>query len=476
MLRYKLVYAMKQPSLRKHLLCILILLAWHAGWQLSAVTITSAKIQIMADDASDIYLNGQMVKKMKCAPCQLQKPYIYDVPPEFFHNGKNVLTNWAFDTASGWLSISYVLTVNFDDGTDLEIVSDGSGTVFWEAGFHYPEDLKLPPEGWKEADFDDSNWKPTNLRKRGSNAGWGSILDKNGKKVPWLAKDTYGAIEQYEVHIFRDPFQVSGLPEPTALPTPTFSDTPIPSNTPLPATTTPTPPPMATPTLSLTETPPPPTATPIFTMPPTHTFPPTDTYTITYTPIPTPTPWTEVTENIEVHGRVLHRYFRFEGEYSIMERSMTDVVDKFSKLELVPGKDGAKAFGAKVTRENGQVMTFSSFRRLSWPDGEQHDNLLVPLENNRDNQALLSLSLTGEQGKDAIYIFNNFIVIPFKYIDSLEVIEGKEGFSNRTNITTMVLSLKGEDSSSEIKEDSAKPAEPSKVEFKAPALPPGAPK
>jgi hypothetical protein len=408
MLRYKLVYTMRQSNLHKHLLCILVFLAWHAGWQLSAVTITSAKIAILADDASDIYVNGKLVKKMKCAPCQLQKPYIYDVPPEFFHNGKNVLTNWAIDTAAGWLSISYVMTVIFDDGTILEVISDGSDTVFWPAGYHYPEELTLPPEGWQEAIYDDSKWKPTALRKRGSSSGWGGILNKNGKAVPWLAKDTYGSVEQYEVHIFRDPFEISGLPEPTAVPTPTYSDTPIPSNTPIPPTITPTPPPMATPTHSFTWTPPPPSPTPIFTLPPTNTFPPTYTYTITYTPIPTPTPWTKVTENIEVHGLLLTRYFRFEGKYNIMGRTMTDVIDKFATLELVPGKDAAKTFGAKVTLENGQQLTLESFRRLSWPDGELHDNLLVPLENNRDNQALLSLSLTGEQGKDSIYIFNNF--------------------------------------------------------------------
>ena len=210
-------------ALARGILLALLLLPGTA----QARVVTGCTLDILVDDEAHIYINGTLVTKMKCAPC-LERAYHYELPIDLFHNGKNVMAIWAYDTESGWLAVSYVLTVHFDDASVLEIVSDATNTTCWPAGFHYPENFELPTEGWQDALYDDSKWKPAVIReKKGADTPWGNVLDRSGKKVPWVARDRYGAIEQYEVHIFRDYFEVSGLPEPTPVPTNTFTPVPV---------------------------------------------------------------------------------------------------------------------------------------------------------------------------------------------------------------------------------------------------------
>ncbi len=434
--------------------------------QVEAVMVTASWLDFLVDDLGDVYINGTKVASLQ----DKRKTYYIlpaqkiEIPANLLRNGDNVILVIANNYKGGPLGYCYKFTVQLDNGETIEFTSKGEDTRSWFHGNTRmgEEDMFWPSDGWRGLEYND--------KKKDKNGRWNKCLPGGVVKELGGAERVRPSMYDRDANLlfsFRAHFTLSGLDTPT----PTFTFTP--TSTPVPIAT-PTPPPAATPTHTYTWTPVPPPPTAIFTPPPAHTFPPTDTFTITYTPIPTPTPWREVTENIEVHGLMLTRYFRFEGKHKFMGKVMSTIVDNFKKIEFSSvGKDG-KTFSAQVTLENGKTMSFDDLQRLSWPDDARHTNLLIPLQNNKDNQNLLSLSLSGTQDESPIYIFRNFIVVPFKYIASLEVIKGEKGFTDRRSTTTMVLSLKGggkETGSGQTGETKTK----KKIEFKAPGLPPGAP-
>lgn len=122
-----------------------------------SLTVTSATLEINADDNFIAYINGAKVFDSIVQPGNSwQSIYNIDVS-SFLFCGDYVLAINYYDTLSNTISLTYKLTMHIDDGSTLVINSDGAGEKHMIDG-NYLSGTQTFPADWNNMPFDDSGW------------------------------------------------------------------------------------------------------------------------------------------------------------------------------------------------------------------------------------------------------------------------------------------------------------------------------
>ena len=132
----------------------LILLAAPAA---RGLTVTSAILEINADDEFYAYINGALVFDTQSIPgTDWEHTFTVDVS-DYMFCGDFVLAFNYYDTLSSIMQISYKLTMTLDDATTRIIYSDGAGEKMMING-NYLNSTQVFPAGWNNIGYDDLGW------------------------------------------------------------------------------------------------------------------------------------------------------------------------------------------------------------------------------------------------------------------------------------------------------------------------------
>ena len=122
-----------------------------------ALTVTSAQLEICADDEFYAYINGSLVFETETIPgTDWQHTYTVDVS-SFLFCGDYVLAINYYDTLASIINVTYKLTMHIDDGSTMIIYSDGINEKQTLNG-NYLSGTQTFPGGWNTVGFDDSSW------------------------------------------------------------------------------------------------------------------------------------------------------------------------------------------------------------------------------------------------------------------------------------------------------------------------------
>jgi hypothetical protein len=123
----------------------------------AALSVTSAILEISADDEFYVYINGALAFETESIPgSNWQNVYTVDVS-SFLFCGDYVLAINYYDTLSSIINISYKLTMHIDDGSTQIIYSDGINERQALNG-NFLTGTQTFPAGWNNLGFNDSSW------------------------------------------------------------------------------------------------------------------------------------------------------------------------------------------------------------------------------------------------------------------------------------------------------------------------------
>ena len=129
------------------------------------VKIRSAVFDISAEGGFTLYVNGRQARQAGNRPNGWKKPTRADFGISL-SPGKNILAIAA--PASGKNGLIAHALIELDNGERLEINTDAS----WKA-------LPNPPENWRSADFDDSQWPAVTVLGPYGSPPWGDFVTAN---------------------------------------------------------------------------------------------------------------------------------------------------------------------------------------------------------------------------------------------------------------------------------------------------------
>ena len=133
--------------------CVLLTLPQTA----KCLYVTSATLEIFADDEFYAYINGALVfETQSISGTDWEHTYTIDVS-SFLFCGDYVLAINYYDTLASIIAITYKLTLHIDDGTTRYIYSDGINEKEMLDG-NYLNSTQTFPAGWNNIGFDDSGW------------------------------------------------------------------------------------------------------------------------------------------------------------------------------------------------------------------------------------------------------------------------------------------------------------------------------
>lgn len=136
---------------------VVFTLIFACPYEASCLTVTSATLEINADDDFIAYINGIKVFDSYIQPGNnWQSIYNIDVSSYLFC-GDYVLAINYYDTLAAVISLTYRLTVHIDDGSTMIIYSDGVGEKQMLNG-NFLSSTQVFPAGWNDAIYDDSGW------------------------------------------------------------------------------------------------------------------------------------------------------------------------------------------------------------------------------------------------------------------------------------------------------------------------------
>ena len=121
------------------------------------LTVTSAKLEICADDEFYAYINGALVfETQSLAGTDWEHTFTVDVSSYLFC-GDYVLAINYYDTLASIINITYKLTMHIDDGSTRIIYSDGINEKQMLNG-NFLNSTQVFPAGWNNTGFNDSGW------------------------------------------------------------------------------------------------------------------------------------------------------------------------------------------------------------------------------------------------------------------------------------------------------------------------------
>jgi len=133
--------------------CILLMLPQTA----KCLTVTSAALEISADDEFYAYINGALVfETQSIAGTDWEHTYTVDVSSYLFC-GDYVLAINYYDTLASIINLTYKLTMHIDDGSTRIIYSDGVNEKQMLNG-NFLNSTQVFPGGWNNIGYNDSAW------------------------------------------------------------------------------------------------------------------------------------------------------------------------------------------------------------------------------------------------------------------------------------------------------------------------------
>jgi hypothetical protein len=133
--------------------CILLILPQAA----KCLTVTSATLEICADDEFYAYINGALVfETQSIAGTDWEHTYTVDVS-SFLFCGDYVLAINYYDTLASIINVTYKLTMHIDDGSTRIIYSDGVNEKEMLNG-NFLNSTQTFPGGWNNIGFNDAGW------------------------------------------------------------------------------------------------------------------------------------------------------------------------------------------------------------------------------------------------------------------------------------------------------------------------------
>jgi uncharacterized repeat protein (TIGR01451 family) len=153
MIRRKISNAAGNP--RSTFLAALIIIIFPAF--VYCLTVTSATLEINADDEFAAYINGSLVFDTgTISGSDWQNTYKIDVS-SFLFCGDYVLAVNYYDTLGSMMSLTYKLTLHLDDGSTVLVETDGINQKQILDG-NFLSGTQTFPAGWNSITFDDSGW------------------------------------------------------------------------------------------------------------------------------------------------------------------------------------------------------------------------------------------------------------------------------------------------------------------------------
>ncbi len=143
-------------------------------------SVTSATLSFSADDYGDVFLNGNKIISIANVTDAWKTGNIVDITSKLT-SGDNVIAAAISNASSGYAGFISKTVINYTDGTNDIIVTDGKK---WKLS-------KSPASGWEQVQFDDSSWVLPEQAVLYGGSPWNAQvnLPSLAKSAPMLRKE-----------------------------------------------------------------------------------------------------------------------------------------------------------------------------------------------------------------------------------------------------------------------------------------------
>jgi len=180
-------------------LTIIIIVLFFISISIYSLVITSAQLQISADDCFAVYIDGCYIYNTTEITSNSPWDEMFTFTGTQITNcmttcGQHVLAINYYDTEGNQTRVTYKLLINFDNGTSVVAYSDGntSTKMMYDGNVFSTTNAQFFPTGWNTLGYNDSGWTETAYTCEAGGCTCDSIYDPvfagatYGGMVPWM--------------------------------------------------------------------------------------------------------------------------------------------------------------------------------------------------------------------------------------------------------------------------------------------------